>query len=372
MDSFLDRVILDNTIRSYLIVAGIICIVVFLKRYVSRYIAGLLFRLIRRIAHGVDKIMFVNLVVAPLNTFLLLLITIITLEKLTFPFTPIDLGPFSFSPNFNIYKVSLHSLIDTLSITILIISFIWLLLRIIDFVAGILEQKANLTSDYSENQLIVFFKDFFKVIFIINGILLVLKFGFHLNIGNIITGLSIAGAAIALSLRESLENLIASFIVFFDKPFTQGDVVKVHHVTGTVEKIGLRSTRIRTDQKTYVTIPNKQMVDSIMDNLSLRTQRRAFVQLEINAETLPEAVGQLISGVESILKTYRQVESYTVYLSDINKNAFFIPVEFFTAPIAVTDFNQLRQKVNMDIIKLMVNLKIRLATKEPDPIVTTI
>ncbi len=367
MNSFFDRVILDNTIRSYLVAAGIIFLVVMLKRYLSRYIAGLLFRLIKRIAKGVDKASFVSLVVAPLNTFLLILVTIITLEKLKFPVTPVNLGFFSITPNFNIYKVSLHRVVDTVGIIILIISFIWLLLRIIDFIAIILEQKANLTIDYSDNQLIVFFKDFFKVIIIINGILLVLKFGFHLNIGNIITGLSIAGAAVALSLRESLENLIASFIIFFDKPFTQGDIVKVQQITGTVEKIGLRSTRIRTDQKTYVTMPNKQMVDSIMDNLSLRSQRRAIVQLEIDADTPHELVKQLVLGIESILQRKSdQVENYSVFLADINKNAFVVPVEFFTAPIAVTHFNALRQRVNLEIIELMRAMNIELASNKQE------
>jgi MscS family membrane protein len=89
---------------------------------------------------------------------------------------------------------------------------------------------------------------------------MILHFAFNLDVGSFLTGLSIVGAAVALSLRESLENLIASFVIFFDKPFTTGDVVKVQGITGTVEKIGLRSTRIRTEQKTYVTVPNKQMV----------------------------------------------------------------------------------------------------------------
>jgi MscS family membrane protein len=365
MDSFFDFVILDNPLKSYLIAAGVILLVVFFKRHLSRYIAGLLFRLVKRIAKGVDKASFINLVVAPLNTFLVILITIITLEKLKFPTTPVDFGLFEFNPDFRIYKVSFHQLLDTIGIVILIISFIWLLLRIIDFVALILEQKANLTEDHSDNQLIVFFKDFFKVIIIINGVLMILKFGFRFNIGTLITGLSIASAAVALSLRESLENLIASFIIFFDKPFTVGDLVKVQNITGTVEKIGLRSTRIRTDQKTFVTMPNKQMVDSIMDNLSLRTQRRAFVQLEIESETPREKIMQLIEGIKAILENKKdRIENYTVYLSDINKNAFFVPVEFFTAPIPVADFNSVRQEVNLEIIQLMNDMQVRLASKE--------
>jgi MscS family membrane protein len=79
------------------------------------------------------------------------------------------------------------------------------------------------------------------------------------------------GAALALAARESLENIIASFIIFFDKPFVTGDNLKIQQVTGTVERIGLRSTRIRTADKTLVSVPNKQMVDSIVDNLSMRT-----------------------------------------------------------------------------------------------------
>src|SRR5947199_7989880 len=117
----------------------------------------------------------------------------------------------------------------------------------------------------AESQLIFFFKDFFKVIVVILGIVLILKFCFNAHIGQLITGLSIVGAALALAAKESLENLIASLIIFFDKPFTVGDLVSVNNYKGFIERIGLRSTRIRTPEKTLVVVPNKQMVDSILD-----------------------------------------------------------------------------------------------------------
>lgn len=357
MKKILDIVFLDNTISDYLLVAGTILLVISVKRYLSRYIAGLLFRIVKKIASGVDKRSFVDLVVSPLETFLLLLVSIITLDKLTFPKLF----------NIKIYKLRLHDLIDGLTVIILIITFIWLLLRIIDFIAMILHQKAEQAHDQKDNQLVVFFKDFFKVLFVIMGILMVLKLAFNYPITNLITALSIGGAAIALATRESLENLIASFIIFIDKPFMLGDLVKVQGITGTVEKIGLRSTRIRTDQKTYVTMPNKQMVDSIMDNLSLRTQRRAFVQLELNADTPRESVNQLVLAIQRLLQLRSEkIESYSSFLSDINKNAFIVQVEFFTAPIPVADFNALRQDVNLSIIELMEEMNIKLASKEPE------
>ena len=250
MNEFLHIIFLSNYIYSYLYVFGVIIITIIFKRWLSKYVASLLFLLIKR-AWNVPKTAFVSLVVKPLEVFLTILISIIALEKLKFPE----------DVEFTIYKTSFKEIINAVTITILIITFIWLLLRIIDFIAIILEERANKTSATTDNQLIVFFKDFFKVLLIILGILLVLRFSFNQNIGNLLTGLSIVGAAIALSTRESLENLIASFIIFFDKPFSTGDNVKVLNITGTVEKIGLRSTRIRTEQKTFVTVPNKQMVD---------------------------------------------------------------------------------------------------------------
>jgi MscS family membrane protein len=355
MGSFLDKIFLDNSIRSYLFVAGTLLLIFLLKRLLSQYVAGLLFAIIKRVVRGVDKKSFVKLVVSPLEVFLLVLTTIIALDKLTFPK---DL-------NVVIYKANVREFVDAISVIVLIIVFIWLLLRIMDFITLILHHRADQTADPTDNQLIVFFKDFFKVVLVIFGILLILKFAFHYDIGNLLTGLSIATAAIALSTRESLENLIASFIIFFDKPFTLGDQVKVHDITGTVERIGLRSTRIRTDMKTYVTVPNKQMVDSILDNLSLRTQRRALVTLELHAETPHDSVNQFVQRVKNLFNQRKdQVENHTVFLSDILKNAFIIHVEFFTAPIPVANFNELRQQVNLSLINLMEEMNIKLATKE--------
>lgn len=357
MNTFLEYRILDNTVATYLVVAGIILLAIIFRRFISKYLAGLLFRVVTRISRGVDKKSFVGLVVSPLETFLLILVTIIAFDKLNFPE----------ALNVTVYKTGLKQIIDGIARIVLIIAFIWLILRIMDFIAMILEQRANITEDHTDNQLIVFFKDFFKVIWVIVGILMVLKYAFGYQISSLITGLSLAGAAIALATRESIENLIASFIIFFDRPFTTGDLVKVQSVTGTVEKIGLRSTRIRSDQKTFVSVPNKQMVDSILDNLSLRSQRKGNLQLELNSQTSPQLVQQFIGLIEGYLEERKdKVESFSVLLTDIQKNALIVSVEFFTAPVPIQDFNQLKQDVNFRVIRLMEEVPVHLVSKD-DP-----
>jgi MscS family membrane protein len=230
----------------------------------------------------------------------------------------------------------------------------------IDFIATILQRRANLTEDLSDSQLIVFFKDFLKVLLGIAGLLMILHFAFNMDVGNLFTGLSIVGAAIALSLRESLENLIASFVIFFDKPFTTGDVVKVQGITGTVEKIGLRSTRIRTDQKTYVTVPNKQMVDTILDNLSLRTQYKGELRLEIDLTTSSKKLQELLTGIKTILHR-GDVKSSSVFMNAIAGNAFMINGDYFTAHITDNEFNSIREGVNLSVLQLLETLGIQIA-----------
>ena len=192
------------------------------------------------------------------------------------------------------------------------------------------------------------------------GVMMILNYAFDLNVGSLITGLSILGAAIALALRESLENLIASFIIFFDKPFTTGDLVKVHNVTGTMEKIGLRSTRIRSDHKTSVSVPNKQMVDSVLDNLSLRTQRRGDLKLELGLQTSSAKLELLIAGLKKILGR-RDIEEANVVLTDITGNAVIVQSDYYTAAVTINEFNSIRQEINLLVFKMIEELQVEIA-----------
>ncbi len=355
MNDFLNEIWWGNPVRSYLVVALVILFVWMFRSVISRYFAGLLFGIVHRIWKNVDKPAFTSLVIKPMGFFLLILVSIAALYKLNFPE----------EINESIYKYSIKEILQSLGTIILIVSLFKLLLRLIDFIALILEKKADLTPDQSDNQLIVFFKDFFKVIMVIIGIMLVLRYAFGLDVGGLLTGLSIVGAAIALALRESLENLIASFIIFFDKPFVMGDLVKVNAVTGTVERIGLRSTRIRTEQKTYVTVPNKQMVDSVLDNLSLRTQRRGDLKLEIGLQTPPATIEMLLEGIRKIVDR-KEIEEFNVNFSEITNQAIIIVADYYTAPIGIKEFFAIRQEINLSALKLLEELKIEIAGASTD------
>jgi MscS family membrane protein len=351
MGNFLQQRVLDNTIQSYLYATVIILLALLLKRFASKYIARLLHKLFVRKSKRLNDDTFLQLVVQPLDSFLVLLVSIIALGSLKFPSIL----------NVSVYHLTIKQMTDSLVAATVVIVFIWLCLRLVDFIALVMEEKADQTADQTDNQLVTFFKDFFKVILVLIGVLLIFKFSFGKPIGNLLTGLSIVGAAIALATRESMENLIASFIIFFDKPFVTGDMVKVNNFTGYVEKIGLRSTRIRTLDKTYISVPNKQMVDTIIDNITLRTQRKVELRLEIDLNTTSEQIKSLVASVKMILQK-QNIEGQSVFFMDTGKNAHIIAVDYFTSILQTVDeFNALRETINLEIIALLKTSDIHLA-----------
>jgi MscS family membrane protein len=237
-----------------------------------------------------------------------------------------------------------------------------MILRLVDYMALIMEKKAALTPEHDDNQLIVFFKDFVKVIIFIIAVLALIKIVFHQDIATVLAGLSIVGAAIALAARESLENLIASFIIFFDKPFTTGDLLKVNNITGTVESIGLRSTRIRTVEKTFVTVPNKQMVDSVVDNLTMRTHRRGEIKVTVDASTSSVQLEKLIGEIREMLKTHGLMD-FNVQFSEIVNDGFVVNFDYLTTVTEWKEFLIQKDKINLAVMRLLEGLEIGLAGK---------
>ena len=359
MNDILQLKILNNTVQLYIEVFGFILVALIIKRIISKYLAALLFRLFTKKEKQFRKKAFIELIVSPLDAFLITFIVVITLDRLAMP--PIL--------QFNIYKVTTKDLLDGIASIAMIVTFIRLCIRFVKYISLIFEEKANLTADQSDNQLVIFFRDFLKVLLYIIGIMLLLRFTFNYDISKLVTGLSIVGAAIALATKESLENLIASFIIFFDKPFTTGDLVKVQGFTGNVEKIGLRSTRIRTDHKTFITVPNKQMVDTILDNITLRTQRRVEVKLEVGLSATIDQLHKIIPAIKMLLQK-DDIENSTVFLSDTGKNAHIITIEFFTTMQQnVAEFNALREEINFAVIELLNKNGVELAAASTDVVV---
>ena len=357
---FLDNILFENSVQSLLTVLLIISTGLICKKWLSRNIASIMFVILKQKWISVGKTTFVDLVFKPLGTFLSVFISFIALMYLKFPEVL----------KFNIDSYSFHEILIKLSKSIIIIYFIIFLRSFIDFISFVLDVKAKQSNEKSDDQLVVFFRDFTKAVVSIFGVLMILKFGFKVDVGAVLTGLSIIGAALALAAKESIENLIASFIIFFDKPFFIGDFVKVNNqtnTTGTIEEIGLRSTRIRTIEQTLITVPNKQMVDSVVDNWSMRNARRTEIKIELSHSNELKSINEFKQLLENYLKSQKGIiTKSTVYVTDYTKAGTIITVEYFTSDILIDDYFVLKQALIMFIKQSIDTMVLKIANTGGD------
>ena len=347
--NFLNQVFLDNTIRSYIIVVIVVLLAFFIRKVFSKYVTALVFKMGRTQWRGLSKEKFDNIILDPLEKIFLVLVIIFAFGTLNFP-AVLDIS---------FFKVTTKQALKSIAAAIFIICIISLLLRFMDFIILNIKSKSTLTAR-SEHQLLFFFRDFIRVVLIIFGIVFILKFSFEVDIGNLLTGLSIVGAAVALAARESIENLIASFVIFFDKPFETGEVVKIREFVGAVEKIGLRSTRIRTFDGSLVTVPNKQMVDNILDNWSKRNLDKNEIKTILPGTISSEDLVGAVNKIKNILTEQKEVKKSRVYLDEITKDSAIINSAYYTdLTLPREKLFQLRQELNIGIKKMLEELELK-------------
>ncbi|WP_440132932.1 mechanosensitive ion channel family protein [Chitinophaga sancti] len=355
MNNMLDQVILGNPLQNYFVLAIVLLFVSMIKRYLSQWLANLLFKEVRKWAPDIGQQEFSYLLLRPLEYFFLLVAFMLTIDHLNFP-------PQANIVIYNGFK--LKAILGTLLELALSVSIIWIILRVIDFVSLMISKSADLLHDKTDNQFIVFFRDFFKAIVFIFGAIAFIRILFGAVLVNkIIAGLGIGAAALALAAKESIENLICSFIIFFDKPFRVGDTVRVDAYQGAVEKIGLRSTRIRTQDKTFVTVPNKKMVDSILDNLSLRTQQRVVIRLEVAGDTAADKLLKVLQDIKQLLQQHDKVaDGFIVNLHDFTSTTYVFQITYLTNVIEAAPFNQLRSELNFGFISILEKQGVKLSS----------
>lgn len=340
--NFLDQVYLDNTILSYIIVAIVIILAFVIRRFLSKYLTALIFKMGRTQWKGLSKEKFDDIILSPLERIFLVLVIIFAFGTLNFP-EALDVS---------IFKITTRKALKSVAAAVFIITIISLLLRFMDFIILNIKSK-SIGNAPSEHQLLFFFRDFIRVTLIIFGIVFILKFSFSVDIGNLLTGLSIVGAAVALAARESIENLIASFVIFFDKPFDTGEVVKVKEFVGSVEKIGLRSTRIRTFDDTLVTVPNKQMVDNMLDNWSKRKLAKNELKTFLSVNTSAENLSLAVDTIKAIFAEQKAAKNTMIHIQEITRDSVLINSIYYTdLSLPLEKEFQLRQDLNISIKKM--------------------
>lgn len=342
----MQRTFLGNTIESYCWFAGIILIGLLLMRLLSKLLTLFIFRVLKRYTTGVGYDKLLPLLKKPLNIFILLITIYIGVNHLDFPPEWHIVSMERFGIRMILYRCFQIAIVGSLT---------WILLRLTDFLGLVMMHRASLTESKSDDQLVPFVKESIKVILVIFSVFFMLGAIFKLNIASLIAGLGIGGLAIALAAKESLENLLGSFTIFLDKPFVIGDLIRINGIEGKVEKIGFRSTRLRTPEKSYVTVPNKKLVDSELDNLSLRIQRRASFKLGLTYDTKALQFKKIIAEIKSAIEAHPHILAgeTRITLYEFDASSINITVLYFVDTLEYDVYIQVRQELNYKIMEII-------------------
>jgi MscS family membrane protein len=222
-----------------------------------------------------------------------------------------------------------------------------------DFIFHILIDKAFHAARKEREQLLPLIKDVSKILVWVIGVFWILGSVFNVNIPALVTGLGIGGVAIALAAKESVENFFAAFTILAEKPFENGDIIRMDSIEGTVEKVGFRSTKLRTADGSLFVIPNKNLVGNNLENLTERSIRRIKVQVGFQYSNIsPAQLESVISLIGKMLNTIPYlIDEKEILLDSFNDNGFVLTI-FYRLPQTLPEGLQLLQ------VKHDINMKI--------------
>jgi len=244
--------------------------------------------------------------------------------------------------------------------------------RLINVIAEVSERRMMRKGKYGFSSIVGFFRRIAKFIFCVIVIIIVLDTS-GVNVTAGIAALGIGGIALALGAQKTLENFIGSLAVVFDQPVRIGDVCKVGETMGTIEDIGMRSTRIRTPDRTLVTIPNADFSALRIENYAPRDRLLLRRIMGLRYDTSPEQVRAILKGIRSLLDSNPKVVKDVVPVRFIGFAVDALQIEIFVY-IDTKDYNEflvIQEDVMLGIMDIVQKSGTNFAYPPQNPPLTT-
>ena len=200
------------------------------------------------------------------------------------------------------------------------------------------------------------------VIFVIFGVLLTAQ-SLGADVKAFLAGLGIGGLAFALAAQDTIANVFGSIVVAIDQPFKLGETVKIGAQTGTVEDIGLRSTKIRLIDRSLVIIPNKTVASESIINLSRFTQRRVEQTLGLTYDTTAEQMERILTELRGLIIKEPEVDpkSVLVTFTNFGASSLDILIVYSTLSPDAAAWLKLKERLNLAFMRVLAEHKLELA-----------
>jgi MscS family membrane protein len=254
-----------------------------------------------------------------------------------------------------ILTVPAEQFFDAFLSALLLLAVFWAALRVVDFGIEWLRSTSFAKGRPERLALLPLFSKTAKIGIGLFAIVAALqKLGYPA--ASLIAGLGIGGLAFALAAQKTIENLFGSVILGVDQPFRPGDFVKVEDaLIGTVENVGLRSTRIRTPERTMVTLPNGRLADMRIETFAARDRIRFYVVLGLVYTTTSEQMRRILAEIKELLKAAPDMypEEPQAFFTTFGASSLDVEVVAWVNTTDFTRYKELRQTLYLQMMEIV-------------------
>jgi small-conductance mechanosensitive channel len=199
-----------------------------------------------------------------------------------------------------------------------------------------------------------------KIVLWVLGIIFVLS-NIGIEVTSLIAGLGIGGIAIAFALQGVLSDLFASFSLYLDRPFRIGDFIVIGNDAGTVEKIGIKTTRIRTLQGEELVVSNTELTTTRVQNFKKMEERRIVMKFGITYETPQDKIELVDPTVEAIFAEIDGARLDRVHFESFGDFALIFELVYHVENSSYDEFMDIQETFNMALLRKFAELGIEFA-----------
>jgi MscS family membrane protein len=239
----------------------------------------------------------------------------------------------------------------------------WILWRVIRWFLRGVRNRALARGHSGTGSLMLLGERIIKAIVVVMAIFLILGvLGFNLNTA--LAGVGIGTLAVGFGAQQTIANLFGGVSVLGDEVIRVGDVCKFGDRTGTVEDIGLRSTRVRTEERTLLSIPNGTVATINVENLSRRDKLFFKTVLSLHSETSPDHVRYVLAQIREVLKGHPKIEGSTarVRLTEVTTSAINVELVCYVLTRDFDEFATAREDLLLRVMKFVEDSGTNLAS----------
>jgi MscS family membrane protein len=241
-----------------------------------------------------------------------------------------------------------------------VVAVFWALVVAVGVVQRRLLERAAVTGRTEARSLIPLGARILRILLLFMGLVAVLA-QFRYPVTTLLAGLGIGGVAVALGAQKTLENVLGSVAISVDRPFRVGDWIEVEGVSGLVEEIGLRSTRIRTMARTMITFPNGRLADQRIERHTARDRWLWNVTFGLTYDATVQQIEAIAADMERWLTAHPKIASGNVKFSGFGDYSLNLEVLSWFDTTDLWEFRELRQRAGFEIMRLIERHGARLA-----------